>query len=252
MEKDERLTRQTPSTGGEADTIRLFAVRVEFKGSAVLQDASVTASRGQVVGLMGPNGSGKSTLLRVLAGLLQPTEGSGMLLGHELGGSSRPRTGLMLERPPFVESRTGLVNLRMLARLDGTSEDELEPLLLRMGLNPSLRTPVVNYSQGMRKRLGLAQAIMGGPDILLLDEPMNGLDVRGLELLEDVVCQEAARGAVVFVSSHLLDEMARMCDVVYALVDGRCMRVKERYLTRGGLRAAYLSMTEGRTGEKTS
>lgn len=228
----------------------LRGVCVSFGRRQVLLDVSLSVERGQVVGLMGPNGSGKSTLLRVLVGALAPSSGEGEVCGCELGGRARPRCGYVLEVPPFAEERSGAANLRMLARLGGVPVGEVPCRMAEVGLDPQDRTPVRAYSQGMRKRLGLAQAVMGSPDLLALDEPMNGLDLRGMMVLERVVAREAARGAQVVMTSHDLGGLARMCDVVYAVVGGRALRVRERYLTGEGLAAAYLFLTgdEGREG----
>lgn len=225
-------------------TLELHDVGVSFGRKRVLKHVNLTAERGQVVGLMGPNGSGKSTLLRVIAGVLPPSEGEGSVCGCSLGGRSYPRCGYMLEFPPFVENRNGATNLRMLARLGDVPASEVSDRMREVGLDPSDRTIVKSYSQGMRKRLGLAQAIMGAPDLLVLDEPMNGVDLRGLMLLEKIVVREAERGALVMMSSHVLGELGKLCDSVYAVQAGRALRVKESYLTEEGLSAAYLSLTE--------
>lgn len=228
--------------------VELSGVSVVFgrrgRRRTVLEDVGLRVAAGEVVGLMGPNGAGKTTLLRVLMGLVAPSAGSGRVCGHELGGGTYPRCGYLMENPPFVGSHDGRTNLRMLARIGRADVREADERMREVGLDPKDRTTVARYSQGMRKRLGLAQALMGSPDLLVLDEPMNGLDLRGRILFERLIGGAAGGGATVFVSSHDLAGLSRICSSAYVVCDARVVRVGERHPSEGELERAYLLATE--------
>lgn len=211
--------------------IWLRDVTVSFHGRTVLDGISWSAEAGQVVGLMGPNGSGKSTLIRVLAGLLCPQRGTGMICGHALGGARHAPCGIMFETPPFDDDRSGFKNLCSLAQLAGIpanrQEEAARIAMERVGLDPELRTRVGQYSQGMRKRLGFAQATLGAPALYLLDEPMNGLDPLAIIDMRRALKHLAANGAIVVISSHLLHELSLVCDKAYMLIDGSCIEISD-------------------------
>ena len=139
--------------------------------------------------------------------------------------------GIMFEHPPFDDDRTGAENLRSLARLAGMSPQSAETAardaMVRVGLDPSSHTRVGRYSQGMRKRLGFAQAMLGKPALYLLDEPMNGLDPLAVIEMRAALRHLAATGAIVVVSSHLLHELSLVCDKAYMLIDGSCFEVTD-------------------------
>lgn len=216
---------------GARQGIWLKEIGVSFRGAVVLDGVDFTASPGQVVGLMGPNGAGKTTLINVLAGLLCPQRGVGYICGAPLGGRKRVPCGIMFEHPPFDDDRTGAENLRSLARLAGMSPQSAETAardaMARVGLDPSSRTRMGRYSQGMRKRLGFAQAMLGKPALYLLDEPMNGLDPLAVIEMRAALRHLAATGAIVVVSSHLLHELSLVCDKAYMLIDGSCFEVTD-------------------------
>lgn len=207
----------------DSNAINLSNLYVRFGRHTIFDDAQFTARRGDVVGLIGPNGSGKSTLIGVLAGLVIPGKVNGNILDVALPARSLPRCGLMLENPPFLDSRTGLDNLLELGRLSGLSFETCHghavALMKRVGLDPQNRTRVRSYSQGMRKRLALAQAILGNPPIYLLDEPMNGLDPLGMAMMRQTILRLSQMGSIVIVSSHLLDELDKICNRAYACKD---------------------------------
>lgn len=222
------------AAGGAAhdeQSIWLRDVTVSFHDHTVLNAISWSAKAGQIVGLMGPNGSGKSTLIRVLAGLLCPQRGAGMICGHALGTSHHVPCGIMFETPPFDDDRSGFKNLCSLAQLAGIpaskQEEAARIAMERVGLDPELRTRVGQYSQGMRKRLGFAQATLGAPGLYLLDEPMNGLDPLAIIDMRRALKHLAANGAIVVISSHLLHELSLVCDKAYMLIDGSCIEVSD-------------------------
>lgn len=191
--------------------VAMRGVRIDRGHRTVLAGVDLLVNPGEVVGLVGPNGSGKTTLMKAMAGLISPTSGEARRTG---------RCGIQLEFPPFVEDATGRGNLLLLARLDGTRADQVDGAMREVGLDPSLATKVRGYSQGMRKRLGIAQAVMGEVSAVLLDEPMNGLDPAGMVALRGVVSGQAQEGRAVVISSHLLGELEGMCDSVYLVAKG--------------------------------
>lgn len=184
-----------------------------FGAKVALESVDLEINPGEVVGLVGRNGAGKSTLIAIASGLMRPSAGTVTVEG---------RIALLPERVAFVEHLTGMANLRLLGRLRAKpNDDQLQDLLERVGLQPDLRTSVAKYSLGMRQRLGVGQALMEEADFVVLDEPANGLDPEGIRWLRDVVRAEAARGAGVLISSHLLTELERSCDRVLVLDGGR-------------------------------
>lgn len=211
------LMLKTGPRGSPAETTRPIAtiagLTKRFGAKVALESVDVAIHPGEVVGLVGRNGAGKSTLIAIASGLMRPSAGTVTVEG---------RIALLPERVAFVEHLTGMANLRLLGRLRAKpNDDQLEDLLERVGLQPDLRTSVAKYSLGMRQRLGVGQALMEEADFVVLDEPANGLDPEGIRWLRDVVRAEAARGAGVLISSHLLTELERSCDRVLVLDGGR-------------------------------
>ncbi len=207
--------------------VELRGIGKRFRTHTALRDVTLTLERGSVTGLVGPNGAGKTTLLGVLAGLLAPSEGAGIILGERAsaGKAASVFVGLMPEHPAFIEHLSALANLRALAAIRATAgERTLRDALERVGLDASDRRPVKAYSQGMRQRLSLAQAIMERPRLLLLDEPANGLDPHGVVMLRDVVHEAAERGCAVVLSSHLLAEVETVANRVFLIAGGRVLR----------------------------
>ncbi len=215
---------QSRMAGGGADRIELWGIDVGYSGKRVLEDVCVDLEGGDILGLMGPNGSGKTTLLKVLAGLVVPSGGSGHVLGVPIGEWRRwPRLGLVLENCPFVDEWTGLSNVVALAGLGERNrglKDSCRWAIERVGLDWRNRTPVGEYSLGMRKRLAIAQALVNKPPLMLLDEPMNGLDPEGLVILREVLREASGRGAIVVLSSHVLSEMEEVATKVAMVESG--------------------------------
>ncbi|MQS05668.1 ABC transporter ATP-binding protein [Streptomyces alkaliphilus] len=189
----------------------------------VLDGVSLDVEAGRVTGLLGLNGAGKTTLMRIATGLIAPTAGRSRVLGHGL--PIRPavlaRVGAALDAPAFYRWMTGQGMLRTLLDTAGLPDDgRIEHMLERVGLTDAARRRVGMYSQGMRQRLALAAALLKAPDFLVLDEPTNGLDPAGVRLVRGIIAEEVARGAGILISSHQLDEIARVCDNVVMISRG--------------------------------
>lgn len=230
--------------------IDLRDISVSFKGRVIFSNACISAKRGEVVGFIGPNGSGKSTMLRVLAGLVVPRRGDGYVLGCRLDSCQRSAFGMMFENPPFIEEKTGSENLVLLARLKGMRQADVvlqcRNCMERVGLDCNLSAPVKRYSQGMRKRLGLAQALLGFPSFYLLDEPMNGLDPLGVIIMRNCIQELADQGSIVVISSHLLDELERVCSKVYMFHADAVFQVAPKEDGAGWLERAYVEHVVGK------
>jgi ABC-2 type transport system ATP-binding protein len=206
---------------------------------------------GTITGFLGPNGAGKTTTLRLLLGLAEPTAGEALVFGRryrELEDPTR-RVGAMLETDDFDPGRSGRDHLRTLAAAAEIGIRRVDEVLELVDLDAVARRRVKSYSLGMRRRLGLAAAVLGDPELLLLDEPANGLDPEGVRWLRDFLRQFAARGGTVVLSSHALAEAARTVDAVVIINHGRLVKVARlAELTEGTrtLEDAYLELTADR------
>ena len=195
------------------------------KGHRVVDDVSFQITPGRVVGLLGPNGAGKTTLLGMITGLITPTAGDVYLFGHHVqpGSPVLSRVGIALEQPGLVPHLTGLQLLRTTWAITGRPQADayLDTVASLSGLGDALSRKVSGYSLGMRQRLALAQAMLGLPDLLLLDEPANGLDPAQVRQLRKMLRDYAASGRTVVLSSHVLSEVEKICDDILVLHTGR-------------------------------
>lgn len=190
----------------------------------LLRDITARFTEGKIYGLTGRNGSGKTLLMKCICGYVRPTRGGVRVNGEWLGlERDFPESlGVVIESPGFVPYYTGLKNLRILAGLRAeVGEREICAAIRAVGLDPGLKKPVGKYSLGMRQRLGLAQAIMEDPDILILDEPMNGLDAEGVVEMRALLESWRQPGKLVILASHLEQDIELLCDVVYHMEAGR-------------------------------
>jgi ABC-2 type transport system ATP-binding protein len=183
-----------------------------------------TVERGQVVGLLGPNGAGKTTTLRVLLGMTQPTKGEVLIFGHRLrpGAEVLSRLGALVEGPGFLPHVSGLQNLKLYWRATGRPDAEarLDEALEIAGLGDAIHRKVRKYSHGMKQRLAIAQAMLGLPEVLVLDEPTDGLDPPQMAEMRNVLRNYAENGRAVLVSSHLLAEVEQTCTHVVVMHKG--------------------------------
>ena len=204
--------------------IELKEVSKHFSGHSVLDGVSFSVEAGNTVGIVGSNGSGKSVLFQTICGFLRPDSGSVWVRGEKLGdGRDFPdNVGVLINSPGFISLNTGLQNLRYLAGIRGVIGDqEIRAAMQKVGLDPGDRTKVEHYSLGMKQKLGLAQAIMEGQDILILDEPFNALDYKTYNDVKDILRILHAEGKTILLTSHNYEDLETLCDQIYALEDGR-------------------------------
>src|SRR5262245_11046088 len=209
-----------------ANVIETQRLRRRFGEKVAVADLSIAVKRAEVFGFLGPNGAGKTTSLKMLLGLIEPTSGSGTLLGRPIGDrAARAKVGFLPEHFRFQDWLTGRELLRFHGRLYGLSGQALEAkadtLLKRVDLQDAADRPIRGYSKGMTQRVGLAQALLNDPDVVFLDEPTSGMDPLGRLLVRDLIHELRARGTSVFLNSHLLGEVEATCDRVVFVKQGR-------------------------------
>lgn len=200
--------------------VELVDYTKRIKNVTVLDHVNLLMEGGKVYGLRGANGSGKSMLLRAICGLIKPSEGCVEIDGHPLTGFP-PSVGLLIEEPDFIGRYTGFQNLASIAgikRIIGFSE--IECALRELGLDPKDQRPYRKYSLGMRQRLGIVCALMENPDLILLDEPFNGLDEDGISLAKAAICKRAAQGSLCIVACHERKYLDEISDTIAVIADG--------------------------------
>lgn len=192
-----------------------------LKKTAVLNDINIELKGGTITGIVGENGSGKSMLFRLLSGLVKPTEGEVLYNGEPLQ-VVEPNIGLVMDDVSMYPELTGRKNLELLAEIrHKIGKTQIDSALQRVGLDPEDKRIFRKYSLGMKHRLLLAQAIMEQPDFLFLDEPTNAIDVDGVQVFYKIIREEAKRGAVVMVSSHINSDIRELADQVYQMDHGK-------------------------------
>ena len=207
--------------------LNLEHVNKTIKKALVLDDVTMTLEGGHIYGLKGPNGSGKTMLMRVMAGLIRPTSGRVFVDGCQLGRDVDfpPSIGLLLENPSFLPNHTGLKNLELLAGIQHrvTSAD-IRQTLQDVGLNPDDPRTFRKYSLGMKQRLGIAAAIMEQPDLILVDEPTNALDDKGIEQICTLLRRERDRWELLVLSCHDASILEELSDEIFHICDGKVER----------------------------
>lgn len=213
-----------------APIIEVEGLRKEYRRrrgtSIAVNSLDLSVPTGGVFGFLGPNGSGKTTTIRCLLGLVHPTAGTMRVMGRPVPsslGDGMRRIGAIVESPALFPSMTGRENLRLLAKIDGISNSRVDHVLDQVGLAERGRDSVRSYSLGMRQRLGLGAALLKDPELLILDEPANGLDPAGIREVRELLRRLGTEGRTVFVSSHQLSEVEQTCDAVAILRRGACV-----------------------------
>ena len=208
--------------------VETTALSKQYAGRPVVDQVSLCVPEDSVYGFIGPNGAGKSTTMKMLLGLLKPSGGSIQILGQQMNPENRlellGQTGSLIESPSCYGHLTGEENLQIVADLKNTPKKDIDRVLEIVSLTSSRKKKVKQYSLGMRQRLGIAQALLGSPKLLILDEPTNGLDPAGIQEMRGLIREMPRRcGATVLVSSHLLSEMEQMADHVGIIDHGRLL-----------------------------
>ncbi len=203
--------------------IRIEGLPTEFGTLTAVDGLTVDVEQGGVIGLLGPNGAGKSTTIRMLLGLIRPTSGTATVLGESIEHPGRyiEHVGALIETPAFYPKLSGDANMRTLAALDGQPKARIDEVLEIVKLTNRRGDRVSEYSLGMKQRLGIAAALLRDPDILILDEPMNGLDPAGIVEIRTLLQELAQQGKTILVSSHLLSEVQAVADQVVIIDKGR-------------------------------
>lgn len=203
--------------------IQIDHVNKQFKDVKVLKDITVDFEAGEIHGLIGRNGSGKTVLMKCICGFMQPTAGSIFVDGMQVGKDvDIPQNlGVIIEAPGFLPGYSGFKNLKFLADIQKRANAaKIKAVMQRVGLDPESKKHVSKYSLGMRQRLGIAQAIMEDPDILILDEPMNGLDNHGVEDIRNLLLNLKEEGKTILIASHSAEDIAVLCDTVHEMDAG--------------------------------
>jgi ABC-2 type transport system ATP-binding protein len=203
--------------------IKTTGLTKRYDGQPAVSDLDLSVEEGEVYGFLGPNGAGKSTTIDMLMDYTRPSAGTATVLGKDARNDAsliHARTGILPDQFGVYGSLTGREHVEYILDANNATGDP-ESILGRVGLSDAVAQRAGGYSKGMRQRLGLAMAIAGDPELLILDEPFSGLDPYGIRLVREVVTAERTRGATVFFSSHVLDQVERVCDRVGLLADGR-------------------------------
>lgn len=201
----------------QENIIVLNQVTKQFGEERVLKEITHEFEAGKVHGIIGNNGSGKTVMFKCICGFMQPTSGSIFVREKKVGTDIDfpERIGIIIETPGFLPFKTGFRNLQLLASIRGeVSREEIIRVLEQVGLDPAMRKPVSKYSLGMRQRLGIAQAIMENPDLLILDEPFNGLDKHGVADIRNIILELKEQGKTILLASHNGDDIRLLCDTV--------------------------------------
>ena len=212
------------------DIKRSFKNHFWQKKKTVLQGISLEIRKGEVFGFLGPNGAGKTTTIKIITGLINPDSGSVRIFDmtpHSL--MAKQRIGFLPESPYFYEHLTGYEFLKIHAVLSNLKKhrDRTCALLERVGLKDAMNVQLRSYSRGMLQRIGIAQAMIGSPELLILDEPLTGLDPIGRKEIKDLILEEKNKGTTIFFSSHILPDAEAVCDRVGIIIDGQIKEIGE-------------------------
>lgn len=204
--------------------IKVENITKKFGETTVLDGISLTFDKNKIHGLIGRNGSGKTMLLKCICGFVIPTTGTiyvnGMQIGKDLDVPES--VGIIIEAPSFLPNYDGYTNLKFLAAINNIiSKEQIYAVIEKVGLDPKSKRPVGKYSLGMRQRLGIAQALMEDPDILILDEPMNGLDNQGVADIRKLLLELRNQGKTIILASHGKEDIEILCDTVHELDRGK-------------------------------
>lgn len=230
------------------DIRRSFKNHFWQRKKTVLEDISFEIREGEVFGFLGPNGAGKTTTIKIITGLLKPDSGSVSVFGLPPNSlRAKQRLGFLPESPYFYEHLTGYEFLKIHAVLSNLKKhkEKTVTLLQRVGLKDAMHLRLRSYSRGMLQRIGIAQAMIGSPDLLILDEPLTGLDPIGRKEIKDLILEEKNRGTTIFFSSHILPDAEAVCDRIGIVIDGEIKEIGDMStLLNKGLRADRITLED--------
>lgn len=215
------------------EVLNVNNVKKTYKERVALDSTSFSISQGEIFGLIGPNGAGKTTLLKLITGLAKPDEGSVLINGYDIKKSftdAIEEVGAIIEEPKFYERLSGYANLSFFASLykKKISKEEILKLAKLVGLEKRINDKVKTYSLGMKQRLGIAQALLNSPSLLILDEPTNGLDPYGITEIRSLLQSiSKERQIAILISSHILAEMEKICDTIAIIDNGKIVEIKK-------------------------
>ena len=210
------------------NVLELNGITKHYKSVTALNNVSFTVPEGSVYGILGPNGSGKTTLLGIILDILKPSAGSFLLMGKPANAELRKQVGTLLETPNFYHYLSAEKNLRIAAHIKGKGFNQVDNVLQTVGLYQRKQSKFNTYSLGMKQRLAIASCLLGDPQVLIFDEPTNGLDPVGIAEIRELITRLAGEGKTIIMASHLLDEVEKVCTHVAILKTGHV-------LTAGGV-----------------
>lgn len=209
---------------GEEKIINIENVGLVLDKTTILDDVCMETEQGKIYGLIGRNGSGKTMLMKCICGFVKPTHGKITVRNQVVGKDIDfpENMGILIENPGFIPHYSGIKNLKMLAELNRKiNRQQIEETIRFVGLDPQMKRHVQKYSLGMKQRLGIAQAIMEDPDILILDEPMNGLDKEGVADMRALFLDLKKKGKTIIIASHNAEDIDKLCDHVWEMEHGK-------------------------------
>ena len=204
--------------------IQVNDIVLRFKKDILLDHVSYQCEQGKIHGIVGRNGSGKTLLMKCICGFIRPNEGHIYVRDKEIGKDIdfTPDTGIIIETPGFIPYYSGYRNLKVLAAINNRiSQKDIENAMYQVGLDPTMKKRVATYSLGMRQRLGIAQAIMEDPSLIILDEPFNGLDKHGVEEMREYFLSLKKKGKTILLTSHNTEDIEYLCDTVVEMDHGK-------------------------------
>lgn len=204
--------------------IQVNDIVLRFKKDILLDHVSYQCEQGKIHGIVGRNGSGKTLLMKCICGFIRPNEGHIYVRDKEIGKDIdfTPETGIIIETPGFIPYYSGYRNLKVLAAINNRiSRKDIENAMYQVGLDPTMKKRVATYSLGMRQRLGIAQAIMEDPSLIILDEPFNGLDKHGVEEMREYFLSLKKKGKTILLTSHNTEDIEYLCDTVVEMDHGK-------------------------------
>lgn len=240
----------TNDAPGNTLAIETHGLSKRFGQRKAVDGLTISIPAAIIAGFIGPNGAGKTTTIRMLLGLMRPSEGNATILGKPLTDPRAylPRVGALIEAPAFYPSLSGRTNLEVLARLGGYPRSRVGQVLDMVELSNRAKDLVGKYSQGMKQRLGVAMALLPDPELLILDEPANGLDPLGIIQIRDLLRRLREQGKTIFLSSHLLGELEQVTDWLVMLDQGKTLfsgPASELLAKEASLEKSFLSMLKG-------